>query len=186
MIQVRIQGTPNPQARKYVLNRELKAHGKVSYKSRDECEHLPLGIALFTISAVTQIHFFENVLTVTQNGSMDWSLLDTEVQDFLSAMIDTHDIYFEDNPKIPREDRKRSEHWTPDMDKIDAILEEMIRPSLQFDGGDIEVVAFENDILTLRYMGACGGCPSSMSGTLEAIKGILHDEFHKDIEVVAI
>ena len=28
------------------------------------------------------------------------------------------------------------------------------------DGGDVEVLALEGNILTLRYLGACGGCPS--------------------------
>lgn len=183
MIQFRIQGTPNPQARKYVLNRELKGEGKVTYKAPEECAHLPMGGALFAIPGVKQIHFFENVLTVTQEGQ-DWSVIDAAVQAAVSAYIDAHDIFFVDHPA--KESRGRPANWSPDLEKIDGILDDMIRPSLQFDGGDIEVIEFENDILTVRYMGACGGCPSSMSGTLEAIKGILHDEFGRGIEVVAI
>ena len=72
------------------------------------------------------------------------------------------------------------------MDRIDKILDDMIRPSLQMDGGDIELVDLTDHILTVRYMGACGGCPSSMSGTLEAIRSIIKDELDQEIEIVAI
>ena len=72
------------------------------------------------------------------------------------------------------------------MERIDKMLDDMIRPSLQMDGGDIEILDFTDNVLTIRYMGACGGCPSSMSGTLEAIRSIVKDEIHQDIEIVAI
>ena len=35
----------------------------------------------------------------------------------------------------------------------------------------------------VKYQGACGTCPSSATGTLEAIKSILRDDFNPDIEV---
>jgi Fe-S cluster biogenesis protein NfuA len=36
-----------------------------------------------------------------------------------------------------------------------------IRPSLQADGGDVELVDVENGIVRVRLTGACGGCPMS-------------------------
>ena len=54
------------------------------------------------------------------------------------------------------------------------------------DGGDVEVLGYHANVVTIKYLGACGGCPSSMEGTLEAIKGILRDEIHQDLEVVAL
>ena len=38
---------------------------------------------------------------------------------------------------------------------------ELIRPSIQADGGDIELVAVdEAGIVSVRFLGACIGCPS--------------------------
>ena len=34
-----------------------------------------------------------------------------------------------------------------------------IRPALQADGGDIELVNVEEGVVTVRLMGACSGCP---------------------------
>lgn len=39
---------------------------------------------------------------------------------------------------------------------------EKIRPSLQMDGGDIELVGIENSIVKVRLKGACGSCPMSV------------------------
>jgi Fe-S cluster biogenesis protein NfuA len=44
--------------------------------------------------------------------------------------------------------------------KVQAALTE-IRPQIQADGGDIELVTIENDTVKVRLRGACAGCPMS-------------------------
>jgi NFU1 iron-sulfur cluster scaffold homolog, mitochondrial len=183
MIQFRIQSTPNPRARKYVLDRTVKAEGKISYQRVEECEHVPLAAALLSVPAISQVHLFANVLTITQDGSLDWGNLDHIVQNLVNEKIQEHDINFPDHPDKPKTDKAA---LTPDLAKIDEILDRTIRPGLQMDGGDVEPVELVDNILTVRYMGACGGCPSAMLGTLEAIKDILREEFHAELEVVAL
>jgi Fe-S cluster biogenesis protein NfuA len=39
---------------------------------------------------------------------------------------------------------------------------EKIRPSLQMDGGDIELVGIDNNVVKVRLRGACGSCPMSV------------------------
>jgi Fe-S cluster biogenesis protein NfuA len=49
------------------------------------------------------------------------------------------------------------------LDRIEAILEEHVRPDLRTDGGDVEVVQLDRDnILQVRLKGACQGCSSSI------------------------
>ncbi|MFK7824376.1 MAG: NifU family protein [Oligoflexales bacterium] len=183
MLQFRIQGTPNPLARKYVLSVDLKREGKVSYQQANQCQHVPLASALLHVDGVTQVHFFENVLTITQDGTSDWSYMDETVQNIVSREIEHHNIDFIDYLEQTKPEKK---DLPPELIAIEKILDETIRPSLQMDGGDVEPLDLEGNILTIRYMGACGGCPSSMTGTLEAIRHILKAEFSEDIEVVAI
>ncbi|HBU07643.1 MAG: hypothetical protein A2Y42_00555 [Omnitrophica WOR_2 bacterium GWB2_45_9] len=58
-------------------------------------------------------------------------------------------------------------------EKIEKALES-IRPALQADGGDIELINVEDGVVKVRLMGACGGCPmSSMTmsqGVEQAVK----------------
>ena len=46
------------------------------------------------------------------------------------------------------------------LEGIELLLER-IRPALQADGGDIELVSLEGDIVRLRLLGACAGCPTA-------------------------
>jgi len=45
-------------------------------------------------------------------------------------------------------------------DQVEKALND-IRPSLQADGGNVELVDIENDIVKVRLTGACAGCPMS-------------------------
>ena len=47
-------------------------------------------------------------------------------------------------------------------EKIEKVIDEQIRPGLQMDGGDIEVVDVDpNGVVKVRLKGACGDCPMS-------------------------
>ena len=70
------------------------------------------------------------------------------------------------------------------LDKINELLDEQIRPYLQGDGGDLYVLGLEGNKLTVHYQGACGSCPSSISGTLTGIENLVRS-IEPDIEVVA-
>jgi Fe-S cluster biogenesis protein NfuA len=45
-------------------------------------------------------------------------------------------------------------------EKVEAVLEQ-VRPHLQRDGGDVELVGVEGGIVKVKLLGACGSCPSS-------------------------
>ncbi len=47
-----------------------------------------------------------------------------------------------------------------DREKVKKVLDE-IRPALQADGGDIELVDVEDGVVKVRLKGACAGCPMS-------------------------
>jgi len=51
-----------------------------------------------------------------------------------------------------------------DMDalreQVEAALD-TIRPAIAMDGGNVELLDIEDGVVTLRMMGACGGCPMS-------------------------
>ena len=182
-LQIRTQRTPNPNAWKFILNSDVKRTGKVSYTETRECEHVPLAARLLRLANVSQVHLFENVLTVTQNGASDWAILALSVEDVIRAALPTHDADFDDRMPKPK---SNGAPLDPHLVEIEEILDRTIRPGLQADGGDLEVLELDGNILTVRYQGACGSCPSAMTGTLEGIESILRTEFNPYLEVVAV
>ena len=64
---------------------------------------------------------------------------------------------------------------------------EMVRPGLQADGGDVELVEVTEDgIVKVRLKGACGGCPMSQLTLKMGIERILKKEVPEVKEVVAL
>ena len=45
-------------------------------------------------------------------------------------------------------------------EQVEAALD-TIRPAIAMDGGNVELLDIEEGVVTLRMMGACGGCPMS-------------------------
>ena len=69
-------------------------------------------------------------------------------------------------------------------EKVQEVLE-MIRPSLQADGGDVELVdVTEEGIVKLRLTGHCAGCPMSTMTLKNGIERILKQEVPEVKEVV--
>ncbi len=188
-VQVRAQMTPNPFALKFVVNHALKSEGKATFNSPVEAESLPLVQTLFSLLGVKQVHLFQNTLTVTHTGQMDDEELKDQVTSILRTRLAIHTPDFElanTNGGHGKSVRDRS-HLSAEVQQIEEILDRTIRPGLQSDGGDVEVLEFKDNILKILYQGACGGCPSSMMGTLDAIQSILQNETgNPDIRVVPV
>jgi Fe-S cluster biogenesis protein NfuA len=69
--------------------------------------------------------------------------------------------------------------------KVEEILNN-IRPSLQADGGDVELVDVKEGIVSLRLTGACAGCPFSSMTLKNSIEKILKQEISDIKEVIAV
>ncbi|MEO6157472.1 MAG: NifU family protein [Ilumatobacteraceae bacterium] len=65
---------------------------------------------------------------------------------------------------------------------------EVIRPALQADGGDIELVDVDEitGIVTVRMIGACGDCPASTLTLKAGVQRIMRDRVDGVTEVVNI
>ncbi len=61
-----------------------------------------------------------------------------------------------------------------------------IRPSLQADGGDVELVDVENGIVKVRLTGACGGCPMSQMTLKQGIEAYIKKEIPEILSVEAV
>jgi Fe-S cluster biogenesis protein NfuA len=71
-------------------------------------------------------------------------------------------------------------------EKVVAILDR-IRPSLQADGGDVELVDVSDDgIVKVRLVGACAGCPMSTLTLKNGIERILKENVPEVQSVLAV
>ena len=178
---INIQPTPNPNALKFILNERVINRGNVTFKNAEEAQNTPLVQALFALPNVTEVFLNENYVTVTQSGQAAWDEMENSIQTLILENMPVH------NPDIQlpasTQDDNSDISADPQRQKIEELLNQNIRPYLQMDGGDVQVVDFKNNVLSISYKGACGGCPGATMGTLRAIENVLRDKYDSNIVV---
>jgi Fe-S cluster biogenesis protein NfuA len=187
-----IEFTPNPNARKFILRDPLTYGVTRSYESAEQAKGDELAQALFAIPHVTNVFYVDHWLTVTQDGKAHWPDLLRQLavpirdapsaQERSSEMIDAPAGEVEG---VPRMQREMTEEEREKLAVIRDMLDEQVRPYLQGDGGDLHVIGLEGNLLKVHYQGACGSCPSSISGTLAGIESMIR-RIDPELEVVAV
>jgi len=71
------------------------------------------------------------------------------------------------------------------QDKVTEILDK-IRPALQRDGGDLELVEVNDGTVKVKLTGACAGCPMSTMTLKMGIEKILKEQVPEVKKVVAV
>jgi len=70
-------------------------------------------------------------------------------------------------------------------EEVEKALNE-IRPMLQADGGDVDLVSAEDGIVKVHLMGACAGCPMSQMTLKQGIERILKEKIPEVKRVDAV
>ena len=70
-------------------------------------------------------------------------------------------------------------------DRVEKVINR-IRPAVQMDGGDIELVEVADGVVNLRLVGACHGCPSSMMTLKAGIERAIQSEVPEIKSVEAV
>ena len=183
-----IEETPNPNAVKFILKEPVTSGTTRSFHSAGEAGADPLAGALFAVGDVASVFYMDKMVTVEKTEEADWDdLLPRLAVPIRAAEAVTSNggahaaqpagvggalgAMLSDDPRLAR---------------INEILDERIRPYLASDGGWLEVLSLDDHTLTIHYQGACGSCPSSLSGTLMAIENMIRQEIDPEIEVVAV
>ena len=70
-------------------------------------------------------------------------------------------------------------------EKVQEVLDQ-VRPSLQADGGDVELVKIDGGIVYVRLQGACKGCPMSQMTLKMGIERVLKEQIPEVESVEAV
>ncbi len=169
--------TPNPQALKFILNEKLLTYETRNFTNKEEAANDPLAKGIFEIQGVVSVFYMDRFITIEKEAKIGWGQIQQPFVKFIKSF---------DKALIPQETKSNitDEENIELLQKINEILDHMVRPALAGDGGGLEVLGLRGNILTIRYQGACGSCPTSIKGTLVAIESLLKRELSPSIEVV--
>jgi Fe-S cluster biogenesis protein NfuA len=169
--------TPNPHALKFVLNEKLLKAETRQFPEKESAQNDPFAKGIFEISGVVSVFYMDKFVTIEKAKDANWGQIQRPFIEFLK----TFDVTL-----IPAEKEVTiSENEDELIKKINEILNQRVRPYLASDGGGLQVLGIEGNKVMIRYQGACGSCPSSISGTLAAIEGLLKRDLNPALEVIA-
>lgn len=183
-----IQETPNPNAVKFILKEPVSHGTSHSFKSADTGEGDKLAKSLFDVGNVVSVFYMDKMITVEKTDEAEWD----EILPELAVPIRAAEAVSPTNGNATGAASKvggaiaAAASDDPKLGVIEALLDERIRPYLAGDGGWLEVVELADNQLSIRYEGACGSCPSSLTGTLMAIENMIKEEVDQEITVVAV
>ncbi len=174
-----IEYTPNPNAVKFVLKEAVAVGFPRSFPTRLLADQDPLAQALFDTGSVTSVYMQDKWLTVTKLPEAAWA-------DLLPKLAAPIRQAPSAGAAEPRRELPGVDPNDPVLVKAKQVLEENILPALAADGGGLEIIGRHEKQIMIRYMGACGSCPASLTGTLVAIEGLLQKEIDPELVVVTV
>ncbi len=185
-----IQETPNPNAVKFILKEPVSNGTSHSFKTADSAADDPLAKSLFDIENVVTVFYMDKMITVEKTDEIEWDEILPTLAVPIRAAESVKAVNSNGNGRsaaaVVGGAIAAAASGDPKLAQINDLLDERIRPYLASDGGWLEVLELEDSTLKIRYEGACGSCPSSMTGTLMAIENMIKEEIDPDISVVAV
>ena len=73
-----------------------------------------------------------------------------------------------------------------ELDNIQRILEEDVRPALMAQEGDVELISYESQVVKVKLHGKCSGCPSAYLTTEELIAAKIKEKMPEVKDVVLV
>ncbi len=105
-----------------------------------------------------------------------------EIAEILEAELKREGETVEQPVKKPAEEKTAGLSNLQRMQKVMEVIN-MIRPQLQADGGDIELVDINGKVVSVRLQGSCHGCAASQVTLHQVIEQILRQQVEPDIVI---
>ena len=173
-----IEQTPNPNALKFLVSREVVGSKTPKFYKKDSVDSLtedvPLVNSLFQFNGVIDVFFGSNFITVGKNDTVDWGEIRSEIMEVIRDYNNSNHPYIIDDFPKPACEKLKSDVTRSKIEKnIINLIDTRVRPAVAMDGGDIIFHSFENGTVYLEMYGACSGCPSSTATLKMGIENML-------------
>ena len=179
------ESTPNPSVMKFVSNKILTEITK-EITNIQEASGWPLLQQIFEFPFVKEIFISNNYISIKKHDTAEWTHITNQIRIFIQDKLNS-DIPICENKQLEKESVNTKKNKSKIERQIEDVINTNIKPNIQMDGGDIELVSCVNKTVKVFLKGACSGCPSSQMTLKHGIETLLKERFPNKInEVIAI
>lgn len=169
---VRIVKTPNPDAYMFHVSETLIPSGTREYHQGADTSDSPLAESLLNLENVELVLIASRFITVRKLSDKEWDPLSDAIFGCIINFLDSGEMAVFEQQLEADVPTNLSEVEI----KILEILDTEVRPAIAQDGGDLIYHGFEDGIVHLELIGACGTCPSSTATLKYGIQNLLIEE----------
>jgi Fe-S cluster biogenesis protein NfuA len=170
---VTISYTPNPNSIKFIFDSIDYLPSKEFFDiSKDSPKFIN---DIFSLGNISYIFISKNFVSIKKSDQIEWDEITDKILNVLQNSNISDQIFNqEENSGVST--------------SIEKIVEEKIRPMLQNDGGDIQLIRFDSKlgVLYVRLVGSCVGCPYSRITLKSGIENLLKSYFPEIISVECV
>lgn len=168
---ITVTPTPNPDAYVFQVQETLIPSGTHEFFAGSDTSNAPLATTILALDAVELIMIAPRFITVRKYPDFSWSTLADEVESRLEAFLKSGEMAVSE-----AEERKEQLVHSDVEAQILHVLNNEVRPAIAQDGGDFIYHGFEDGIVKIELIGACGTCPSSTATLYYGIQNLLMEE----------
>jgi Fe-S cluster biogenesis protein NfuA len=189
-VKVTLEFTPDPNALKYVINKNIMSSGTFNItQSADADSYSPLAARLFALSGVAGVLLGKDFVRVSKTDSAAWDVVHKECGEIIAKHLASGGEILSKEGEA--EFNRRASGVASDRDKeiqkqILEIIDNEIRPAVNMDGGDIDFVKYENGVVYVELQGACRGCPGARMTLKMGVERRIRQAIPEVQEVVAV
>ena len=184
-IKIHTEGTPNPNALKFVLDKIILENGSRNFPDKEKSKDSPLAQRLFNISSVEEVFLGKDFITISKDPNAKWESIYDLAIEAINKHFDSNEPVVINTGTGTKEAKK--EFAGSDIEqKILEILDSQIRPAVASDGGDVIFDSFKDGVLRLHLQGSCSSCPSSVMTLKAGIEAMLKRQIPELKEVISV
>ena len=163
--------TPNPDAIMLKVQETLVQSGTHEFTKDDDTEGAPLASLLLTMDGIELVLIAPRFVTLRKQSDMEWPDLIPGAKQAMRTFLASGQM------AVLETDSTLDHAQVTEIEKhIMRLLDEEIRPAVAMDGGDINYLGFENGIVQVQMVGACGSCPSATATLKMGVERLLMEE----------
>ena len=187
---MQIEQSPSPSTLVFrFLGAEPFVDRPIEYLNAAETDTSPLAAKVFGFPWTQSVLLGADFLSVTKQDWVEWDVLANPLGDLLAEHIrQGQPVYVE--ASLPTDgEADAGAPLSTDSEIVreikKAIIRE-IRPVVAFDGGDVLFADYADNILSVKFKGACAGCPSKSITLKQGIEVRMKELFPEIQEVIGV
>jgi Fe-S cluster biogenesis protein NfuA len=180
---IQTETTPNPDTLKFIPGQDVSPSQNYDFRSEESASSSPLATRIISLDGITGVFLGADFISISKQEQIDWVMLKPRI---MSAIMDH---YTSGEPVIQNNSEQAdgestNAHGQVNLDELSEddknivttiieLLDDLIRPAVAQDGGDIIFHRYEDGMVYLEMHGACSGCPSSTITLKAGIENML-------------